>query len=165
MPSFKYKTNKKIIVDDKSITTLDNRHREMQLYFSNVENVIIPGLLNEKKNLQKLFEKNDNHNINDINDNDNQNSGSSNGIKNENKIKIPIEKQLEIKDRLAEIKIELRTHKSNIKQYYLNNSKYIFDYFENKKEISNGNNKTKILNSFFNPTLLSKISLIRPILL
>jgi hypothetical protein len=144
MPSFKYKTNKKIIVDDKSITTLDNRHREMQLYFSNVENVIIPSLLNEKKNLQKLFDKNDNNN----NDNDNESSGS-NGIKNENKIKVPIEKQLEIKDRLAEIKIELRTHKSNIKQYYLNNSKYIFDYFENKKEISNGNNKTKILNSFF----------------
>ena len=55
MPSFKYKTNKKIIVDDKSITTLDNRHREMQLYFSNVENVIIPNLLNEKKNLQKTL--------------------------------------------------------------------------------------------------------------
>ena len=53
MPSFKYKTNKKIIVDDKSITTLDNRHREMQLYFSNVENIIIPNLLTEKKNLQK----------------------------------------------------------------------------------------------------------------
>jgi len=31
----------------------------------------------------------------------------------------------------------------------LNNSKFIFDYFENKKEITNGTNKTKILNSFF----------------
>ena len=30
-----------------------------------------------------------------------------------------------------------------------NNSRYIFDYFENKKEISNNTNKTKILNSFF----------------
>ena len=142
MPSFKYKTNKKIIVDDKSITTLDNRHREMQLYFSNVENVIIPSLLNEKKKIQKnLSEKHDcDTDVNAI---------ETGGIKNENKTKIPIEKQLEIKDRLAEIKTELRTHKNNIKQYYLNNSKYIFDYFENKKEISNGNNKTKILNSFF----------------
>ena len=34
MPSFKYKTNKKITVDDKSIVTLDNRHKEMQLHFS-----------------------------------------------------------------------------------------------------------------------------------
>ena len=145
MPSFKYKTNKKIIVDDKSITTLDNRHREMQLYFSNVENVIIPCLLNEKKKLQETLL--DKHNY-DTDDNANPDD-ETNGIKNVNKSKIPIEKQLEIKDRLAEIKTELRTHKNNIKQYYLNNSKYIFDYFENKKEISNGNNKTKILNSFF----------------
>jgi len=142
MPSFKYKTNKKIIVDDKSITTLDNRHREMQLYFSNVENVIIPGLLNEKKKIQKTLSEKHDYDTHD-------NAIETGGIKNENKTKIPIEKQLEIKDRLAEIKTELRTHKNNIKQYYLNNSKYIFDYFENKKEISNGNNKTKILNSFF----------------
>ena len=142
MPSFKYKTNKKIIVDDKSITTLDNRHREMQLYFSNVENVIIPSLLNEKKKIQKTLSEKHDYDTHD-------NASETGGIKNENKSKIPIEKQLEIKDRLAEIKTELRTHKNNIKQYYLNNSKYIFDYFENKKEISNGNNKTKILNSFF----------------
>jgi hypothetical protein len=149
MPLFKYKTNKKIIVDDKSITTLDNRHREMQLYFSNVENVIIPNILNEKKQLQKMLL--DNYDDNDnIACNANQNESiCNNGIKNENKSKIPIEKNLEIKDRLAEIKTELRNHKNNIKQYYLNNSKYIFDYFENKKEISTGNNKTKILNSFF----------------
>ena len=149
MPLFKYKTNKKIIVDDKSITTLDNRHREMQLYFSNVENVIIPNILNEKKQLQKMLL--DNYDDNDnIACNANQNESiCNNGIKNENKSKIPIEKNLEIKDRLAEIKTELRNHKNNIKQYYLNNSKYIFDYFENKKEISTGNKKTKILNSFF----------------
>jgi len=149
MPLFKYKTNKKIIVDDKSITTLDNRHREMQLYFSNIENIIIPNILNEKKQLQKMLL--DNYHDNDnIACNANQNESiCNNEIKNENKSKIPIEKNLEIKDRLVEIKTELRNHKNNIKQYYLNNSKYIFDYFENKKEISTGNNKTKILNSFF----------------
>jgi hypothetical protein len=41
------------------------------------------------------------------------------------------------------------------KEYYLDNSKYIFEYFENKKNISNGanvntsNNKTNLINSFF----------------
>jgi hypothetical protein len=40
------------------------------------------------------------------------------------------------------------------KEYFLDNSKYIFDYFENKKNISNGvedtnKSKSKILNSFF----------------
>ena len=125
MPSFKYKTNKKITVDDKSIVTLDNRHKEMQLHFSNVTNIIIPNLLKEKKELTTIL--NDEEEIK----------------------KIPIEKQLELKDRLNDVKNTLKTHKNNIKQYYLSNSKYIFDYFENKKEISKGTNKTKILNSFF----------------
>ena len=154
MPSFKYKTNKKIIVDDKSITTLDNRHREMQLYFSNVENIIIPNLLTEKKNLQKIFLDNSNPSANADNPSANADNPSANAdnpsAKNCNiKNKIPIEKQLEMQDRISEIKIELRAHRTNVKQYYLNNSRYIFDYFENKKEISTGNNKTKILNSFF----------------
>ena len=141
MPTFKYKTNKKIIVDDKSITTLDNRHKEIQLHFSNVKNIIIPNLLKEKKELTNLLNKNSN-NKNNSNDDDNENDQSDN-------ISLPIEKQLEIKDRISDIKSTLKAHKNNIKQYYLTNSKYIFDYFENKKEISNGNSRTKILNSFF----------------
>ena len=36
------------------------------------------------------------------------------------------------------------------KEYLLTNSKYIFDYFEKKKNTSEGNNKTKILHAFFN---------------
>jgi hypothetical protein len=35
------------------------------------------------------------------------------------------------------------------KKYLLNNSKYIFDYFENKKDISSNNTKPKILENFF----------------
>jgi hypothetical protein len=62
MPTFKYKTNKKIIVDDKSITTLDNRHKEMQLHFSNVKNIIIPNLLKEKKELTNMLNNNNNSN-------------------------------------------------------------------------------------------------------
>lgn len=185
MPSFKYKTNKKIIVDDKSITTLDNRHREMQLYFSNVENIIIPNLLNEKKTLQKILLETKGHAAKGhaakghavpfnplpikeesegtpikkgsegtpIKEGSEGNFGSpASPIKegSEGNLGSPgIEKKLEMQDRISEIKIELRTHRTNVKQYYLNNSRYIFDYFENKKEISTGNNKTKILNSFF----------------
>jgi len=29
MPNFKHKTNKKIIMDEKSITTLDSKHRDI----------------------------------------------------------------------------------------------------------------------------------------
>ena len=158
MPSFKYKTNKKIIVDDKSITTLDNRHREMQLYFSNVENVIIPNLLNEKKTLQKKLFETKGHavpfnplpikkapgvpfhpkghavpfNPLPIKEGSEGNFGSppiKEGSEGNQGSSLPIEKQLEIQDRIFEIKIELRTHRTNVKQYYLNNSRYIFDYF------------------------------------
>ena len=59
MPTFKYKTNKKIIVDDKSITTLDNRHKEMQLHFLNIKNIIVPNLLKEKKRAVKCIKQHD----------------------------------------------------------------------------------------------------------
>ena len=36
------------------------------------------------------------------------------------------------------------------KNYYLNNSKYIFDYFESKKKISECTSKKKLLDNFFN---------------
>jgi hypothetical protein len=104
MPTFKYKTNKKIIVDDKSITTLDNRHKEMQLHFLNIKNIIIPNLLKEKKELTNIL----NNNSND-DENKNQNDGAH---------PLPIEKQLEIKDRISDIKSTLKVHKNNIKQYY-----------------------------------------------
>ena len=33
MPSFKHKTNKKIVVDKKKVMTLDGMHRELQTEF------------------------------------------------------------------------------------------------------------------------------------
>ena len=47
------------------------------------------------------------------------------------------------------IKRQIQKLKDEKKNYLLKNSKHIFDYFENKKEVSLDNNKTKILNSFF----------------
>lgn len=44
---------------------------------------------------------------------------------------------------------EVQSKKNEIKTYYLENSKYIFNYFEEKKTISEGGNKTKILTNFF----------------
>ena len=51
--------------------------------------------------------------------------------------------------KLREYKDKIKSIEFSKKIIYLNNSKYIFDYFENKKEISEGTNKTKILSSFF----------------
>jgi len=60
-----------------------------------------------------------------------------------------IDQKIEINDTLYDITKKINNLKKNKKNYYLNNSKYIFDYFENKKDISMNNKKTKLLNSFF----------------
>jgi len=120
MPSFKHKTNKKIILDEKSITTLDSKHKEIEKEFEKEKKDIIPELRAKKRYFTKLLETN-----------------------------LPIEQQLEIKDKLLEISSQIKELKINKKKYYLNNNKYIFDYFETKKSVSMDNNKTKLLNSFF----------------
>jgi len=125
MPSFKHKTNKKIVVDKKRILTLDGVHRELQTEFSLIKNDTLPSLVREKKEILE--------NLN----------GTNRGTN------LDINEKIELNDRLYDIKIEISKNKKKIKDYYLNNSRCIFDYFENKKEITNGTNKTKILNSFF----------------
>lgn len=121
MPSFKHKTNKKIILDEKTITTLDGKHREVEKEFDRDKTEVLPELRAKRKHLSKLLETPN----------------------------IGIEEELEIKDKIKDINTQIQTIKRNKKNYYLNNNKHIFDYFENKKEVSLDNNKTKILNSFF----------------
>jgi hypothetical protein len=122
MPTFKHKTNKKIIMDEKSIITLDSKHKELETGFETDKKETLPHLRAKKKYLKKLLEDTSN---------------------------LSIDQQLEIKDNLAEIKQQINVIIKNEKQYYLNNNKYIFDYFENKKNISMNNSKTKLLNTFF----------------
>jgi len=126
MPSFKPKTNKKIKYNKQSAITLDTKHKEFLNEFSKDENDRIPNLKLERQQLkQQLLEE------------------------------LTIEQQLEIKDKINEISEEIKEIKSRKKDYFLDNSKFIFDYFENKKNISDGNNvqvnsnKSKLVNSFF----------------
>jgi hypothetical protein len=123
MPSFKHKTNKKILVDKKRIMTLDSVHRELQSEFYLINNEVLPTLCRNKNEIMKKL--NNPHTIADVNE------------------------KIELQDSLYDIKEEIYKNKKKIKDYYLNNSRFIFDYFENKKEITNGTNKTTILNSFF----------------
>jgi hypothetical protein len=122
MPSFKHKTNKKILLNENSIVTVDSKHREINQNFNDLKNNYLPELRSKKKKLNILLEND----------------------------KIEVDKKAQIKDEINEINKELKKNKKKEKEYYLNNSKYIFDYFEDKKNISNdNNNKSKILNSFF----------------
>ena len=46
-------------------------------------------------------------------------------------------------------KQQIQALKNKKKKYLLDNSKYIFDYFENKKDISSNSSKPKLLDNFF----------------
>ena len=134
MPSFKPKTAKKIKYNKKSAITLDGKHREFLNEFSKDEYDKIPSLKQEKKDLL---------------------------IKLENPNDLTIEQKMDMTDRINEITDTIKMLKQKKKEYFLDNSKFIFDYFENKKNISDGNtgisgigkgqlsNKAKLLNSFF----------------
>ena len=130
MPSFKPKTAKKIKVNKKSIVTLDGKHNEFINEFNKDEQDKIPKLKNERREILNELEENE----------ETQN--------------LSIEQVLDLKDRIEEINEEIKNIRMKKKEYFLDNSKYIFDYFENKKNISNGvenvnKSKSKILNSFF----------------
>ena len=61
-----------------------------------------------------------------------------------------IDEYMNTRDEIRAISKEIRELKSQRKNYLLDNSKYIFQYFEQKKDISNGTNpQVNILNSFF----------------
>lgn len=126
MPSFKPKSTKKIKYNKKSAVTLDTKHKEFLNEFNKDEEDRIPDLKIEKQEL-KLQLKNKN---------------------------ITIEQRLDIQDKINDLNESIKEIKSKKKEYFLDNSKYIFEYFENKKNISEGGsqaatNKTKIVNSFF----------------
>jgi len=129
MPSFKPKSNKKIKFNKKTSITLDTKHKEFLNEFTKDENDTIPDFKIERQELrQKLIDS----------------CGE-----------LTVEQKLDIEDKISELTEKIRDTKSKKKEYFLDNSKFIFEYFENKKSISDGNtvqpstNKSKLVNSFF----------------
>jgi hypothetical protein len=129
MPSFKPKSNKKFKFNKKSAITLDTKHKEFINEFSKDETNTIPEFKIERQILrQKLINE---------------------------EYELSCEQKLDLQDKINEFTEKIRETKSKKKEYFLDNSKFIFEYFENKKSISNGNNiqtstsKSKLVDSFF----------------
>ncbi len=129
MPSFKPKSNKKIKFNKKTSITLDTKHKEFLNEFNKDENDTIPDFKIERQELrQKLIDSCD---------------------------ELTVEQKLDIEDKINELTEKIRETKSKKKEYFLDNSKFIFEYFENKKSISDGTavqastNKSKLVNTFF----------------
>jgi hypothetical protein len=108
----------------KTINTIDEKHSEMLQSFHEIENTTIPALLKEKDRLKSLIPTLKEHEI---------------------------DAYMEIRDKVLAIQRQVKDLKHQKKRYLLDNSKYIFDYFEEKKKINSGDNNqnTVVLNSFF----------------
>lgn len=107
-----------------SKNTIDEKHTEMMMHFEHLELVVIPQLIEEKKNLKKKLAL----------------------------VSVAkIDTHMEIQDKLNDIKKQIRDLKMQKSNYLLDNSKYIFQYFNDKKQISVGTNNqnTNAVNTFF----------------
>jgi len=108
--------------------TIDEKHTEMLNLFYENEMETLPELIKEKKRLKNII--NTHHNNEFLNTN---------------------ETVLDVQDNIKEIHQQIRMLKREKKKYLLDNSKYIFQYFEEKQKISSGGNNqnTNLLNNFF----------------
>lgn len=106
MPSFKSKAEKKVKVCKKYTSTLDGKHTEFVNEFVADETTTIPALKEERARLKQQLT-----------------------------LETNLDRVMEIKDRLSEISTTIKQLKHKKTQYYLVNSKYIFEYFESKKNI------------------------------
>lgn len=129
MPSFKPKTTKKIVVEKNASITLDSKHNEMLKEFEDNDQYFLPKI---KKEIQFLKKEKTKHSNN-------------------------IEKIIEIENKIDALTKQKNKLKNQRMDYLLDNSKFIFEYFESKKNISTLNTEQKKLgskenaiNNFFN---------------
>ena len=122
MINFKPKSSKKIISEKNTkIETLDTKHNIYINKFDNNENFLIPKLKNEITLLKNI-----------------------------NKELIPKSEEFNLNiSKMTEKNNLIKKMNNEKKQYFLKNSNILFDYFEKKKEVSQGNNKKKVINNFF----------------
>ena len=104
--------------------TLDKKHTEMVEGFKNNDKILIPKYNTEIEKLEKFL--------------------------NNNKNKKNLEKIEEAQYKIKELKNNIYKLQKERKDYYLNNSKYIFDYFEEKKSINNTDTKVIVNNNKIN---------------
>ena len=105
--------------------TIDEKHNELLEHFHDIEITRIPEIENEIIILKDQAKK--------------LNEGQ-------------IEQYLDIRDKILYLRTELKSLKGEKKRYLLDNSKYIFHYFEQKQQISSGTVTTQnsnVVNSFF----------------
>ena len=113
---------------DQSVYTIDIKHTQLLNDFHVIETETVPNLIIEKNKIkEKICEL-------------------------RLRQTLPIEEYMEQVDRIRQINMTIKELRKKKKTYLLDNSKYVFQYFEDKKNISSGENSTQntnVLNSFF----------------
>ena len=99
-------------------------HKEKQAEFHYIQTEIIPALEKELAENKQFLKDNSNSNSIGVR------------LKSSKPRTELLDEVYHIRDRNIEIKELLKNHKQYIKNYYLTNNKYIFSYFEDKKDIS-----------------------------
>ena len=105
--------------------TIDLKHTEMLNHFQEIEELTIPKLIEEKAQLKSI--------IPTLKDGQ-------------------IDEYMDIRDKVLSIQNKIKDLRRQKKDYLLENSKYVFQYFEQKQQISSSNtpqNSNTVLNSFF----------------
>ena len=104
--------------------TIDEKHTELLNKFKENEDIQVPKLIQEIEQLKNRAKILGDHQI---------------------------EEYMDIRDKIVAKKLLIKTFKNEKKQYLMENSKYIFNYFEQKKDISTGGGKqnVNVLNTFF----------------
>ena len=97
--------------NDKNIHSIDNTHSHFLEEFANDEENIIPKLQETKEQLKAQARKLKDHQIDEF---------------------------MNIKDQISSINSQIKSLKLKKKKYFLDNSKPLFNYFEDKKNISSG---------------------------
>ena len=117
-----FKTTKKHAYSSNEPITLDIKHNELLTKFKNDCTNAKPELENKKKEIVSRLKE---HNL-------------------------LIDERIELDDKLYSLNNQIKKINKAETDYLLNNSKYIFEYFEDKKNIAECKNKTTLLEKFFN---------------
>lgn len=120
MPIFKPKSIKPVCAFNKSAVTLDSKHKSIIEEMARIEEEVLPTLKNSLKSLKAQLS-----------------------------VATAIELKLDLADQISNIRTQINDILLSRKNYLLDNSRYVFDYYANKKHTSNGNSNSKLLNSFF----------------
>ena len=110
--------------NEKNIHSIDKTHTHFLEEFANDEDIVIPKLQQQKEELKNAAKNLKDHQIDEF---------------------------MAIKDQIEDLNKQIKSLKLKKKKYFLDNSKPLFNYFEDKKSISSGgeNKNVNVLNSFF----------------